>query len=339
MAGKAKQKGKNTKWDDTSPGMKVVAAYWLLLFGNRPYSLTELSKKLKCSKPTVLRVMDHLSTSGYAPVDEYLDDARRKWYKLSRPPKRPNLCLTAEDIQNLLLCRDLVWHLLPDELRSSVTQSLRHVTVLLPDFEDRSKLKDGLAKNKGKAAIDYGGKGQVMDCLLKAMQENLVCKITYTATDQKSKQHLVAPRFFETTGDSIYVQGRLLKDSKDYPNTLALHRIDSVGLTKDRFLGSASGTSGEHFGIMDGDPFEVRVLFRPAAAKYASERRWSRNQKLDQQPDGSVVLDFTSTSEEEVISAVLSFGPNAQLLEPAWLAEMIGDRLERMAADYKTVSD
>lgn len=334
MAAPKSRKGKNRKWDDTSPGMKVLAAYWLILFGGRPYSLTELSNKLNCSKPTVLRVMDQISISGYAPIIDEIDNTGRKWYKLARPAKRPNMCLSAGDIQNLLLCRDMVWHMLPENMRQSLRQSLQHVTMLLPDFEERGKLRNGVAKQKVKGVIDYSQKGEVMDCLLNSMQDHRVCKITYTATDGKTRVHKIAPQLLVTSGESLYIQGRLLRNKKDYPNTLALHRIDKAELTDELYKGKETLEPRHYFGIIEEEPFKVQVAFKPPAVKYVSERNWSHDQRLEYQPEGGVILEFTSTSEEEVISLVLSFGTNAILLGPEDLVEEIKKRLDIITANY-----
>jgi len=94
------------------------------------------------------------------------------------------------------------------------------------------------------------------------------------------------------------------------------------------------GLPSHYFGIIEGDPFKARVAFKHSAAKYVSERNWSDGQQLEYQPDGGVILEFTSTSEEEVISFVLSFGTNATLLEPKYLAEEIKKQLNIMAATY-----
>jgi len=72
---------------------------------------------------------------------------------------------------------------------------------------------------------------------------------------------------------------------------------------------------------MPGEPFSATVRFKPAAACYVSERTWSDDQKLTTRGDGSLELEFTATSRPEVISWVLSFGRDAELLTPADLRE------------------
>lgn len=48
------------KWSDAKPSEKLLSLYTTLLVANRPYSLTELSILLDCSKPAVTRLLEQL---------------------------------------------------------------------------------------------------------------------------------------------------------------------------------------------------------------------------------------------------------------------------------------
>lgn len=337
MPGEKTRKGKNKKKSESSPGMKVLAAYWLMLYGGRPYSTKELMGKLSCSKAQVGRIMAQVDGSGYAPLNTWIGERQQKFYELSQNVKKPKFTLNWQEIQNLLLCRDMVWHLLPEDFRKSITKTLGHVSALLPDFEDRGVLMEGMVKPKVKGGIDYSQKGDILDCLVHAIQESCVCTVNYTSTDGKTKTHRIAPQVLESSGESIYVQGRMLKSEKDFDSTLALHRIDSIKLTEDHLPTSEVKKRGHYFGIIDGEPFRVWVAFKPQAARYVSERVWSSDQKLEPQSDGGVVLEFTATSEEEVISMVLSFGVNAVMLAPNNLVDELKIRINKMYDQYSTI--
>jgi predicted DNA-binding transcriptional regulator YafY len=89
---------------------------------------------------------------------------------------------------------------------------------------------------------------------------------------------------------------------------------------------------------MDGKPFRVKVAFRPAAAAYVSERTWSDDQKLKGLPDGGLILEFTATSRPEVLSWILSFRTEAELLEPADIREELASTVEKLADVYSSDS-
>jgi predicted DNA-binding transcriptional regulator YafY len=331
------------KKSDATPGMKLLGLYWLLLFTGREYSLTQLAKELECSKPTVLRLIEQLEVSRLALVDSRLSTVDgQRWYKLKNPAKLPRVTLTVEDIQNLLLCRDMVWHLLPDSLRRSVSKAIGYANVLLPDFADRSQTSDGWAQARTKGGVDYAAKEGVIGLLLKGMRERKICKLTYRKPGAlQPKEYFWAPFRLITHRDALYAKGWLMwKDGIPpdiYEMTLAVHRIDSLELTKRKTPKDLKGGQVDEchtFGLIEGNPFRTRIAFTPSAACYVSERTWSKDQKLEPQPDGGVILEFTSTSRPEVIALVLSFGAAAKVLEPDELAQEVKDILLEAASMY-----
>jgi predicted DNA-binding transcriptional regulator YafY len=64
------------------------------------------------------------------------------------------------------------------------------------------------------------------------------------------------------------------------------------------------------------------------------ERRWSADQELEQDEAGNLILDFTSRSRDELLSWVLGFGAQAELLAPEELRESLGSAVAAMAEAY-----
>ncbi len=85
---------------------------------------------------------------------------------------------------------------------------------------------------------------------------------------------------------------------------------------------------------MKGEPFHVKMAFQPAAAAYVSERTWSDDQMLTSKADGSVILEFTATSRPEVLSWVLSFRAEAELMAPEDLRQELTSIVEKIADVY-----
>ena len=92
--------------------------------------------------------------------------------------------------------------------------------------------------------------------------------------------------------------------------------------------------SNETFGFIKSDPVKVKILFKKKVATYVYDRKWSDDQKITLNDDGSLLLEFTSGNKYEVISFVLGFGKNAVLLEPASLKEEIAKEIETMQKAY-----
>lgn len=88
------------------------------------------------------------------------------------------------------------------------------------------------------------------------------------------------------------------------------------------------------FGLMEDEPFPVRIKFSPAAATYVAERKWSDGQKITVHKNGSITLAMAARSPAEVVSWVMSFADAAELLSPKWLREEMSGHIAALAARY-----
>lgn len=329
------------KYSDATPGMKLLGLYWLLLFTGKEHTLSDLSQKLECSKQTVLRLMTQIEASGYAYVESWVEGGQR-WYRIKSPRQQPRVSLSSRDIQNLLLCRDLVWHLLPDSLRDEIERSIGHATTLLHNGEIRRLAWSPQGSSQGKGTIDYTEHRDTLDTIRQALDERRVCRVKYcSAAHPEGRTYFVAPLRIVAYRESLSVWCWRVPDKgearREFDTHLSIHRIEAVELTDRTYelTGEAPDFSKTTFGVMVGEPFKVKVAFSPNAAMYVRERIWSEDQVIQDQPDGGVVLEFTATSEPEVISWVLSFGAEARLVAPTALVEYMRELLDKMAGGYR----
>jgi len=325
----------------SSPAAKILSLYGLLLFSGKKYSLTQLAQLLRCSKQTVLRMMEQIELSHQAKVDSWIDGGR-KWFKVKTPSVRPQVCLDAEAIQLLLVCRDFVWHLLPQSLREEISRTIAHTTVLLPDMEDRSRAMTKLGEAYSKGLINYTAHQHLLDVLLDAMVDRRVCRVRYQSPKRSEpREYCIAPLTLIAHHATLYVQCWLVTDAGEpdiiYDGMLlAVQRLLQVELTERTFAASEDSLrDNQHiFGLMKGEPFRVQISFRPEVAVYVRERQWSEDQTISPLPDGGIILEFTATSRPEVVSWVLSFGPKALVHAPEDLREEIKGAVSEMVNNY-----
>jgi predicted DNA-binding transcriptional regulator YafY len=89
-------------------------------------------------------------------------------------------------------------------------------------------------------------------------------------------------------------------------------------------------------GIYDGaDRVCVRIRFSPRVARFVQEKRWHATQQMIQAQDGSLIVRLDLSSTVEVRSWVLSFGREAEVLEPQALRDEIARELQLMIAQYE----
>jgi predicted DNA-binding transcriptional regulator YafY len=86
---------------------------------------------------------------------------------------------------------------------------------------------------------------------------------------------------------------------------------------------------------MKDDCFEVVVEFTGWAAQYAAERTWSPDQKISRIEDEKIRLTFSASSDVELIAWILSFGDEAKVIEPQWVADEILVKSKRTISLYE----
>lgn len=324
-----------------TPGQKVVGLYSLLLFSGREYSLRQLATEFECSKQTVLRMVEQLECSRGVTLDSRLEGRERK-YRVRTPERKPNVTLSVDEIQHLLLCRDIVWHLLPEAVRVDLEHGIAKAAVLLPRYEERGEALTSVAGARPKGVVDYSKCQTQVDAIMKALRERRICEVAYHSPERNRPSLLaVAPYQLLAYREGLYVRCRMEKALAEpenfYDPTLALHRMTSVTPTDRKFraITLTPGNSGVGgFGLSHGEPFRVVVDIVPKAAMYVRERTWSDDQVITPKKDGGLRLEFTANSRIEVLNWVLSFGGEAVLREPLDIREELIRRVETIRRDH-----
>lgn len=329
------------KHHDATSAEKMLGLYTLLLLSTHPWSLTQLAEHFKCSKPTILRLLQKIEryagvtlqsesrSEGYAP---------QKWYWLERDLKdaeRHGMALQQDEMRLLHFCRDLATPFLPPPLCAVLDDSLRRASVLLPTRPRSKQAKTPVLHPALLGSIDYGPFQTILQQLLTAIETRHVCEIRYASDKNPERTHEMAVTGMVSGRQALYVRGWCVfpkgKVTARHPLFLAVHRIREVIPTRRiHVLSSPSEDVG--FGIMEGEAFAVRVQFTADAALYVRERVFSPDQRIeDVGTEGSIILSFTARSEPEVLSWVMSFGSKAQALAPAWLVQEIYAEAKELA--------
>ncbi|MCA1657757.1 MAG: WYL domain-containing protein, partial [Verrucomicrobiaceae bacterium] len=123
--------------------------------------------------------------------------------------------------------------------------------------------------------------------------------------------------------------------------TFALPRMRNVSLTTQSFRRPAdfsisrilSGSFGVHSA---GKKQRIRLQFDAFAARLVSERTWHESQRIQPQPDGSIILRLELGGLEEIERWILSWGSHVRVLEPRALADKIGKEAEAIAKQYQS---
>lgn len=186
-------------------------------------------------------------------------------------------------------------------------------------------LTAGIALDGG----DPNGNG-ALALLRDAITERRRCRIRYLkAGGQEPEFRLVAPYALALASGRWYVIGHSAE--ADAIRAFRLDRALEVESTEDSY--TVPG---------DFDPrayIEGGIVFRPGEEREAIVRysariaRWfAEREPVDELPDGSVLVRRPVADPEWIVRHVLSYGPDAELLEPDDLREAVLERVREMQA-------
>jgi predicted DNA-binding transcriptional regulator YafY len=325
-----------------SYGEKLISLFARLLFTGESYSLTELSRSMKCSKATIIRLVDDIKKAYGVNIEETMK-GNRKYYRLDKIGKAaPILPLTESEATALHMCKIFTEHLLGGAFYNEATRGLDK-TLSLTAKTGETPSRHFASFHMGH--IDYTPHQEKIRILIDAMKAGKVCRITYQAIMQKkAKTYHVKPLKIFSHRDTMYLHARLAKEpgkryrEPDYDPLLAIHRFKKVEMTDIGYIYPEDyrfeDVFNRNFGVMKHGAFTADVEFTGWAANYVAERIWSEDQTIEKIGDDRIRLTLTVSSDTELIAWVLSFGEEARITGPEWLVEIVAEKASRVASLY-----
>lgn len=222
---------KNYRDQDSTPSEKAFRFFALLLFNNRFYSLTELSSLLAMSKPAVSRMIRNFENAWIGSLQRE-QRGREIYIKLQRSNTASNIAINGDGLKQLLLCREFLVHMLPENMLDKTLSSITQAVVFTPRASQPLQAIPAAAMYKGK--IDNTVRQKEMDNLITAIENNLVCQITYHgAGNKEAKTWFLAPKRLLAYHETIYIEGWKVS-AEDAPEILF---DDPLRLPLQRFRG------------------------------------------------------------------------------------------------------
>lgn len=318
-------------------GFRLLQLFVLLSSADHSYSLTRLAQIFGCSRQSILRMVEQLELLPNINLESF-KKSKERHYQIRTRHTTPLLSLDANILRNLIMCRDIVRHILPEPMHEEIGYALQKIA-----GDDESGLgqipPQSITDAFWKGRIDYTPHQKTLQGLIKAIDDGVLCRIMYRSSATEPAKLLHArPLRLLAFHEALYARcmncdahGLLMNEA---PMTLAVHRINDITLSHRVVPAPAPAAEPPLFGFRFNEPFEVRIRFSPAAATYVSERRWSADQHCTILADGGIELRFSSTSRPEVKSWVMSFGDTAELIEPVDLRQELIETLTETLSAY-----
>ena len=331
-----------TSIDITMSRGDLVSRTWRLvrlLESPQGRTLSELEQELGCSRRTVIRDLQGLQGAGL-PIYDVRDGREKRWkfvdgFKSKIPPP-----FSLTELLALYFARRLSGVLRDTPFHESLESAYAKISSLLP-AEGIALLDDcdGVLAARPGPFKDYSRLQTLIEEITEAALARTSLDITYHTFSRgvMTKRRVDPYRLFYFQG-GLYVIGfdHLREDLRIF----AVERIREWAVTEETFTPQEDFDFDVHMksalGIFRGPETDVRIRFRPSAAPFIAERQWHETQELVSERDGSLVLTMRVADTLELRRWVLSFGSEAEVLEPESLrqeirheAQAILDQFER----------
>lgn len=187
-------------------------------------------------------------------------------------------------------------------------------------------------------AKDYSGEtNEVIDDLVSALVYDNPVEVRYRKASGVVRHYRLHPYTLAIHRQGLYTFAHDTQAGQ--VKTFAVERIVEIArVWNEKFTVPADWDPARHldsaFGIIPGEPVEVELAFSPEVRTYVRERRWHASQVLEQLPDGWLLLRLRVALTVEVVTWVLSFGPDVRVVGPPALVDRVRSDLARSLRHY-----
>lgn len=181
---------------------------------------------------------------------------------------------------------------------------------------------------------------QWLEVILKAIVEKTLLEITYQGFGKEEKLHELSPYLLKEYRNRWYVIG--FSNRAKNILVLALDRINNLTISKGRFVSDPSFASDDFFKysfgitqVHNAIAEKIVLSFTPLQALYIMSQPLHHSQKIIRQNDNEVQIQLEVYITAELKMAILSFGPEVVVLQPASLRNEIKSTIEKMNLKYE----
>jgi predicted DNA-binding transcriptional regulator YafY len=323
-----------------------LARQWIifqqLMSAKQGKTVNDLAADVDCHPRTVYRDLEALQVGGF-PIYTEKVNGTNFWTLMESAKKSVPIPFRLPELIALYFGRDVLKILKNTVFHDSLESLFIKIKNTLPP--ESKKYIEQIEKSLRAASgphKKYDKFKDTLEILNEAVINKKVIEIVYyTMSRKKVAQREVAPYKIWFYDGTFYLIGhcRLKKDIRIF----AIDRIKMINLTGERFAVPPDFDADEFmkasFGVFQGQPTHVKVLFTPNAAGYVREKVWHSSQKISERKDGSVILEVDVAGIKEIKHWILRWGSQAQVLEPDSLREEIRSEAAEILGVYANSSE
>jgi len=281
----------------------------------------DLAQLCETSISTISRDIEFMRDQLRAPI-EY-DALNRGYYYTEERFRLPAGFTSAEDLLALSMAKS-IFSLYKETPLFEASNNLLEGILTPITSEGNSDWLDKriLVPQAAAAKVD----SIVWDNIISAVKQNHIINFYYLGTwDEEPQFRRVHPYQLIFDSGIWYLYG--FSDERKATRLFSLSRISQTRVTKDNFtlpknFSYTDSTNDSFFGVFIGHEKRTFVIdCYEEAAIFASERKWAVDQKINNNKDGSITNEFSSTQYDKVLKWLLSCGCCAVPRKPKKLVD------------------
>ncbi len=295
-----------------------------------------LAQEWEVSSRTISRDLDYLRDELGAPI-EY-DRAHNGYYYTEPNNRLPTVPVCESDLFAVCIAAKALKQFENTPLHARLQSVFAKLQQSLPGKvnADPSWLEERILIFPESTTVI---EPEVWETIAAGVRQNRQVRIKYkTLGAPRPVSRTIDPYYLVNYSGEWYASGFCHR--RDSIRTFAVSRIRAAELLSEPFLMPAKYDAetmfGDRFGIhWQEEKQTIRIQFNANIAPFIRERQWHPNQRIEKQPDGSIILEFSTNHVSEVKSWVLSWGAAARIVSPEGLTAEIAKELSLAASNYK----
>lgn len=314
-----------------------------ILTGEAPSNAAQLAERLDVAERTVYRDLDALHELG---IDVDYDEAA-EGYRVRRECFLQPLHLTAtEAVALMLLAQGVGGSGNGDEQIARTGEAARAMEKLRAKLpagvrDDLQLLERHVAIRLPASGPDSAAIGDVFDAIRWAIANRRALHCRYDSLNPETddgEAFELRPYALSFDQRAWYVVGH--HGGRNEVRRLKLNRFTAVRETDKPYAipddFSLDTFRGQAWRMIRGDRlYEVAIRFEAEVAETVADTNWHPTQQIEEAADGSIVFRCEIEGLDEIVWWVLGYGPHAQVVEPAELAERVQGLAQATAERYQ----
>lgn len=295
-----------------------------------------LAKALECSERTIRADLNFLRDRFGAPL---LFEQSKGWHYTTEDWRLPSVPISQGELFALTLGAKMLSAYGGSAYESELRSAIARLADRLPEqtwVNLQQLAQEGVLVRPG-ASLNLDP--DIWHTLERACREQRRVKMRYyTARRNQESWRSLDPYLLHFSRSNPYVTG--LCHATQEIRWFRVDRIRELTLMQRRFKVRSDFDPQQHFAQVfqhevGGEPRRIRIWFDASTAPYVRERQWCPDQQIEEQGDGSMILQFEARGLNEVKRWILFYGQGAIAREPPELVAMVREEIRAMQTLYE----